>query len=159
VSAGLVSIGRLRAGELLTAAGAALLLISLFLDWTGPAGKTGWSSLGWVTLAFAVAGILAAAWLVAATAVARPVTQAVAAAVIAALLGPIALVALVVRTAIAQPGDDAVTTIQAGAYVGLAGALALAVGAWWSMADERTDAPESAYTPPAPRPAPPPQAS
>jgi hypothetical protein len=33
--------------------------------------------------------------------------------------------------------------------------LALAAGAWWSLRDERTDAPESAYEPPAPRPAPP----
>jgi hypothetical protein len=35
----------------------------------------------------------------------------------------------------------------------------LAVGGWWTIADERTDAPESAYTPPAPRPAPPPFSS
>jgi hypothetical protein len=150
-----VSVGRLRSGELFTGAGAVLLLVSLFLDWTGPAGESGWSSLGWPTLLLALAAIVATAWLIAATAVVRPVTQVMAAAVIAAIAGPIAFVVLVVRTAIAQPGSDAVTSIEGGAYVGLLGALALAVGAWWSMADERTDAPESAYTPPAARPAPP----
>jgi hypothetical protein len=157
--AGRVRIGRLRAGELLTAAGAALLLVSLFLDWVGPVRESGWSSLGWLTLLLAVGAVLAGAWLVVATVVVRPVTQVVAAAVLAAVLGPIALIALVVRTAIAQPGADAVTSIERGAYVGLVGALALVVGAWWSMADERTDAPESAYTPPPARPAPPPSAS
>jgi hypothetical protein len=154
-----VSIGRLRSGELLAGAGAAALFVALFLDWVGPAGESGWSSLGWLTLLFAIAALLAVAWLLLATALARPVTHVVTAAVIASVLGPLALIVLVVRIAIAQPGADAVTSIEGAAYVGLAGALALAVGAWWSLADERTDAPESAYTPPAPRPAPPPQAS
>jgi hypothetical protein len=154
-----LSAGRLRGGDLLAGTGAAVLLVSLFLDWTGPAGESGWSSLGWPTLLFALAAIVATAWLIAATAVVRPVTQVMAAAVIAAIAGPIAFVVLVIRTAIAQPGADAVTSIESGAYVGLLAALALAVGAWWSMADERTDAPQSAYTPPAPRPAPPAESS
>jgi hypothetical protein len=154
-----VSIGRLRTGELIAGAGAVVLLVSLFLDWVGPVKESGWSSLGWLTLAFATAAVLAAAWLVAAIAGDRPVTQVIAASVTAAVVGPIAAIALLVRTALAQPGPNAVTTMQAGAYVGLAGALALAIGAWWSLADERTDAPESAYVPPAPRPAPPPASS
>jgi hypothetical protein len=154
-----LSIGRLRGGELLAGAGAVVLLAALFLDWVGPVGESGWSSLGWVTLLFAVAAILVAAWLVLATVSVRPVTEIVAAAVIASVLGPIALLVVVVRTAFVQPGLDSVTTIEAGAYLGLAGALLLAVGAWWSLADERTDAPESAYVPPAPRPAPPPASS
>jgi hypothetical protein len=153
-----VSIGRLRAGELIAAAGAVVLLVSLFADWFG-GGESGWSSLGWVTLAVAVAAMAAAGWLVFATATVRPVTQIVAADVLAAVVGPIALVVLAVRTAIAQPGANAVTSVEPAAYIGLAGALLLAVGAWWSLRDERTDAPESAYVPPAPRPAPPPQPS
>jgi hypothetical protein len=150
-----VSIGRLRGGELLAGAGAVVLLVSLFLDWVGPVGESGWSSLGWLTLLFAVAAILAAAWLVVAIGSARPVTEVIGASVVAAVVEPLAALMLLVRTAIAQPGVDAVTSIEAGAYLGLAGALALATGAWWSLADERTDAPESAYVPPAPRPAPP----
>jgi hypothetical protein len=154
-----VSVGRLRGGELLAGGGAVVLLVSLFLDWVGPVGESGWSSLGWLTLAVAIAAILAASWLVFATATARTVTQVIAAAVIATVVEPIALIVLVVRTAIAQPGVDAVTSIEGGAYVGLAGAVLLTIGAWWALADERTDAPESAYVPPAPRPAPPARAS
>jgi len=132
-----------------------VLVVSLFLDWVGPVGQSGWSSLGWLTLLVAISGILVALWLAFATATARPVTEVVAAAVIGAVVEPLTAVVLLVRTAIAQPGVDAVTSIEAGAYVGLAGAALLAVGAWWALADERTDAPESAYVPPAPRPAPP----
>jgi len=150
-----VSVGRLRSGELLVGVGAVVLLVSLFLDWVGPVGQSGWSSLGWLTLLVAISGILAALWLAFATATARPVTQVVAAAVIGAVVEPLTVVVLLVRTATAQPGVDAVTSIEAGAYVGLAGAALLAIGAWWALADERTDAPESAYVPPAPRPAPP----
>jgi hypothetical protein len=154
-----LSVGRLRSGELLAGVGAAVLVVSLFLDWVGPVGESGWSSLGWLTLAVAIAAILAASWLVFATATARTVTQVIAAAVIGTVVEPIALIVLVVRTAIAQPGVDAVTSIEGGAYVGLAGAALLTIGAWWSLADERTDAPESAYVPPVPRPAPPPASS
>jgi hypothetical protein len=154
-----MSIGRLRSGELLAGAGAVVLLVSLFLDWVGPVGESGWSSLGWLTVVVAIAAILVVSWLVVATATARPVNEVVAAGVIGAVMSPVALIVLVVRTAIAQPGVDAVTSMQGGAYFGLAGAALLAIGAWWSLADERTDAPESAYTPPAARPAPPPASS
>jgi hypothetical protein len=154
-----MSIGRLRSGELLAGVGAVVLLVSLFLDWVGPVGETGWSSLGWLTVVVVIAAILVVSWLVIATATARPVTEVVAAGVIGAVVSPVALIVLVVRTAVAQPGVDAVTSIEGGAYFGLAGAVLLTIGAWWSLADERTDAPESAYTPPAPRPAPPPASS
>jgi hypothetical protein len=150
-----MSVGRLRTGELLAGAGVAVLLVSLFLAWFGPGGRSGWSSLGWPTLVVAVAALVAAAWLVVATATARLITQVVAAAVLAATVAPIALIVLLVRTLIAQPGSNAVTSIEGGAWIGLAGAALLAVGTWWALADERTDAPESAYWPPAPRPAPP----
>jgi hypothetical protein len=150
-----VSVGRLRGGELLAGVGAVVLVVSLFLDWAGPVGESGWSSLGWLTVVVAIGAILVASWLVFATATARPVTQVVAAGVIGAVAAPLALIVLLVRTAIAQPGVDEVTSIESGGYLGLAGALLLAAGAWWSLADERTDAPESAYVPPAPRPAPP----
>jgi hypothetical protein len=150
-----LSVGRLRGGELLAGAGAVVLLVSLFLDWVGPVGQSGWSSLGWPTLVVAIAAILIASWLVFVTATAATVTVVVGAGVTGAVVGPIALLVLLVRTAIAQPGVDAVTSIEGGAYAGLLGALMLAIGAWWSLADERTDGPESAYVPPAPRPAPP----
>jgi hypothetical protein len=127
----------------------------LFAGWFGPGGESGWSALGWLTLVFCVAAIAAGAWLAVATAAARPLAQQVAAAVLAATIGVFALVELALRVLVFQPGANAVTTISGGAWLGLAGVLLVAIGGWWAIKDERTDAPESAYTPPAPRPAPP----
>ena len=170
-----LSIGRLRGGELLVGAGACVLLVSLFLEWfevPPPAvadvivvslprdySASGWDSLGSLVLALAALAVAWGAWLVVATAADRPVTQVVAADVIAAVIGPMAFVALALRALIFQPGANEVATVEYGAWIGLAGAALLTVGAWWSLADERTDAPESAYVPPAPRPAPPPASS
>ncbi|MEN3285521.1 MAG: hypothetical protein V7607_6661 [Solirubrobacteraceae bacterium] len=178
-----MSVGRLRGGELLAGAGATVLLVSLFLDWfdvpppaaaepkpgrsgvdvidvTLPSPRdfgaaSGWDALGWLVLAVAVIAVGIAVWLVIATVAERPVTQVVGAGVLAATAAPVAVLALVLRVLVFQPGDNADTTIRYGAWIGLAGAAALAFGAWWSLADERTDAPESAYVPPTPRPAPP----
>jgi hypothetical protein len=179
-----VRVGRLRSGELLAGAGACVLLVSLFLDWfdvpplavaeppTAPGVEvitvdlprdvwavSGWDALGWLVLALATLSVATAVWLLIATVAERPVTQIVGAAVLGATLAPIAFVALALRVLVFQPADNAETTIRYGAWIGLAGAALLAVGAWWSLADERTDAPESAYVPPAPRPAPPPASS
>jgi hypothetical protein len=154
-----LSIGRLRGGELLTGVGAVALVVSLFLEWVGPVGATGWDALGWLVLALAVIAVLCAAGLVVLTAADRPVTHIVAAAVVTATIAPVALLVLALRALVFQPGANDVTTVEYGAWIGLAGAALLTVGAWWSLADERTDAPESAYVPPAPRPAPPPASS
>jgi hypothetical protein len=54
-----------------------------------------------------------------------------------------------------QPGPNEFVGVRYGAWLGLLAALTLAVGGWWATKDDRTDAPESAYTPPEPRPAPP----
>jgi hypothetical protein len=150
-----VSAGRRRSGELLAGAGAVVLFVALFLDWVGPVGENGWDALGWLVLAIAAAAIALAAWLVVATAVARPVTQVVAADVLTSVASAIAFVVLAVRALVFQPGPNAQVDLRYGAWIGLAGALAMTIGAWWSLADERTDAPESVYAPPAPRPAPP----
>jgi hypothetical protein len=154
-----LSIGRLRGGELLAGVGAVMLLVSLFLDWVGPVGESGWDALGWLVLALAAFAVACAAVLVVLTAADRPVTHIVAAAVLSATAAPIGLVALALRALVFQPGPNEVTTVEYGAWIGLAGAALLTIGAWWSLADERTDAPESAYVPPAPRPAPPPTSS
>jgi hypothetical protein len=45
--------------------------------------------------------------------------------------------------------------VQAGGYLGLAALALIVAGAWRAIADERTGAPETAYAPPPPRPAPP----
>lgn len=165
-------MSRLRGGEWGAAAGAAGLLVTLFLPWfgldlppstvatpivtrVGDMTDSGWDTLGWVTIAFALAAIGCAAWLAIANAAARPVAQAVAASVLTATAGTVAFVVLALRTLVFQPGPNAFIGLRYGAWLGLLAAAVLAVGGWWATKDDRTDAPESAYTPPEPRPAPP----
>jgi hypothetical protein len=172
-------VRRLRAGEWLGLAGAAALFVVLFVPWFDLAVRTrvveragrlllpglhrsGWSALGWPVVALLLVAMAATVWLAVATMGDGLVSQAMAAAVAAALAGTLALVVLLVRVTVAQPGlgvgaPDALVSARLAAYLGLAACAAMAAGAWWAMADERTDAPESAYTPPAPRPAPPPR--
>jgi hypothetical protein len=152
-------MSRLRVGERLAGVAAVVLFVTLFLDWVGPARESGWSSLGWLVLVLALAAVACAAWLVIATVAVRPLAQVVAGAVLTATLGTFAFVALALRALVFQPGPNDLVALRYGAYLGLLAALLIAVGGWWAIADERTDAPESAYTPPAPRPAPPPFSS
>jgi cation transport ATPase len=148
-------VSRVRAGEWIAGAGALALLVTLFLPWFDPAGESGWESLGWVTLALAISAIGCGGWLILATAAARPIAQQVAAGVLTATAGTLAFVFLALRTLVFQPGPNDAAELRYGAWLGLLAVLVVAVGGWWSIKDERTDAPESAYTPPAPRPAPP----
>lgn len=165
---------RLRAGEWLALIGALVLLVSLFLDWFGldadafrgvlpqavadAVAKDGWSSLGWFVDVLLVVAIGLALWLAVAT-VTAPAAQAVAAGVLTAAVGTVVLAVLLVRV-VTQPdlgagAPNELVDVRTGAYLGLAGCLALAAGAWLAIGDERTDARESAYEPPPPRPAPP----
>jgi hypothetical protein len=176
-----VRLRRLRAGEWLAAAGAVALTALLFLDWFeyetrapraeglggsggilntldtfGPApSTTGWSILGWPVVAALVVVIGLAVWLVAATAGDAAVSQPVMAAALLSALGPVVLLVVALRVTVAQPGPDEVIAVQPAAYLGLAALAAVVAGAWRAIADERTGAPESAYTPPPARPAPP----
>jgi threonine/homoserine/homoserine lactone efflux protein len=167
-------VSRLRAGEWTAAAGAAGLLVTLFLPWFGlelpgragdlvttflaeEGGMSGWDTLGLVVIVLALAAIGCAAWLAIANAGGRPVAQAVAASVLTATVGTLAFVALALRALVFQPGPNEFVTVRYGAWLGLLAALALAFGGWWATKDERTGAPESVYTPPEPRPAPPPR--
>jgi hypothetical protein len=150
----------LRAGELLAGAGAIALAVLLFLDWfsaddAAGADATGWGALGWLVLAFAILAIVAAGALVGTT-VRGSVSQAVGAGVITALLGTIAFLVLAVRVLLVQPDLGGDVSVALAGWLGLLAALAIPVGGWWSIADERTGAPESAYVPPPARPAPPP---
>jgi hypothetical protein len=138
-------VRRLRGGELLAGAGAIGLLAALFLNWSG--GADGWSALGWLMVVLLVLAALAALWLVTATA-RRRVTQSVSAGVVTAPVGALVFLVLLVRVLVL--GD-----LQAGAWIGLLFGALIPAGAWWSMADERTDAAESDYVPPAPRAVPP----
>jgi hypothetical protein len=168
---------RLRSGEVLAGVGAAVLFLSLFLDWFEPEVKprvtetsgrvvgpelhvSGWTSLGWVMIVVLLAVIVLAIWLAAATLFAATVSQPVAAGVLLSAVGSVALGALVVRVAIVQPDlgiglPDDLVAVRWPAYLGIAALAVVVAGGWISMGDERTDAPESATTPPPARPAPP----
>ena len=165
-------MSRLRAGEWTAAVGAAALVATLFLPWfevdlPGTVGNvvnaalaeqgetSGWSTLGWLVIVFALVAIGCGAWLAIANATARPVAQLVAASVLTATAGTVAFVVVALRALVFQPGPNDLVGLRYGAWLGLLAALALAVGGWWATKDDRTDAPESAYTPPEPRPAPP----
>ena len=105
----------------------------------------------------ALAAVGCAAWLAIANATGGPVAQSVAASILTATAGTLAFVLLVLRVLVFQPGPNDLIVVRYGAWLGLLAALVLALGGWWATKDERTDAPESAFTPPEPRPAPPPR--
>jgi uncharacterized integral membrane protein len=172
-----VSVGRLRSGELLAGGGAVVLFVVLFLDWFEPeiqprvtetSGRvvgpeqhlSGWTSLGWVLLVVLLLVIVLALWLAASTVFAATVSQPVAAGVLLSAVGALALGALVMRVAVVQPGlglglRDELVGVRFPAYLGIVALAVIVAGAWISMSDERTDAPESQTTPPPARPAPP----
>jgi hypothetical protein len=172
-----VRLGRLRSGELLAGAGAVALFVVMFFDWFMPeiqprvtetSGRivgpelhlSGWTSLGFLLVLLLLVALVLAMWLAASTLFGATVSQPVAAGVLLTAVGAVALVALVLRVTVLQPGlgvgePDDLVAVQWPAYAGLAAMALIVAGAWRSMADERTDAPDSAYTPPEPRPAPP----
>jgi uncharacterized integral membrane protein len=172
-----VSARRLRSGELVAGGGAVVLFVLMFFDWFLPevqprvvetSGRvigpeqhlSGWTSLGWALLVLVLVVLVLAVWLAASTLFAATVSQPVAAGVLLSAVATVTFVALVVRVTIAQPGlgigvPDEAVAVQLPAYLGLAAMATIVTGGWLSVADERTGAPESAYTPPPARPAPP----
>ena len=144
-------MSRLRTGEWLAGSPAAIaLLVLLFLPWFD--GRIGWTSLGWLMIALLVLCIAGAAWIAArrrSTACSpgscprSSITHdggARCSLVILVLPG-----ARVRRPATRRPPP----------MLGILATAAIIAGAGVALADERTDAPESAFTPPAPRPVPP----
>jgi uncharacterized membrane protein YvlD (DUF360 family) len=179
-------VSRLRAGEWTATFGAATLLVTLFLPWfdvqfpqeTVQQGQfggggvlnllktyavdswgSGWDALGWLVIVIVLVAVACAAWLALANATARPVAQLVAASVLTATAGTLAFVVVALRALVFQPGPNDLVVLRYGAWLGLLASLVLAVGGWWAIKDDRTDAPESAYTPPEPRPPPPARAA
>jgi hypothetical protein len=155
-------MNRIRVGEALAGLGTVALFLLLFANWfSGPGGVTGsgWSTLGWPVVALLVVVMAVAVVLVVATVTAAKPAIVVDAATISAALGVVVLLIALVRVLITQPdldlglGNTAVSVEPAG-YLGLVALAAIAAGGWIALADERTDAPESAYTPPPSRPVP-----
>jgi fucose 4-O-acetylase-like acetyltransferase len=151
-------VRRIRLGEALLGTGAIALFVLLFADWFkgGGVSASGWSSIGWVLDILFVVVILLALTTVALTAVGAKPAIALGPGVITVTVAVITLPIALVRVLITQPaldiglGNEAVK-VQVAGYLGLVALIMIVVGAWITIADERTDAPDSAYTPPPPR--------
>jgi uncharacterized membrane protein HdeD (DUF308 family) len=139
-----VSVRRLRLGELLAAAGAVCLIVSLTMRWyeNAEGNLDVWSTFGPAVVLLILAAI-AALVLPLATVTERTPALPVAAAVWGVLFGALAVVAAIVRV-LERP--DHATMLCAGAWLALVGAVAVLLGAWQSIRDERT----SRYEPAAP---------
>jgi hypothetical protein len=131
-----VSLRRLRPGELLAAAGAVCLIVALTLPWyENTEGKlSAWSTFGPAVVLLILATI-AALVLFFATLTERSPALPVAAGVWSVVFALVGLVAAIVRV-LERP--DHATSLCAGAWLALVGAVAMLVGSWWSMSDERT---------------------
>ena len=135
---------RIRSGELLAAAGAVCLIVSLTLpSYENADGKlSAWSTFGPAVVLLILATI-AALVLVFSTLAERTPALPVAAGVWSVLFGLIAVIAAIVRV-LERP--DHATSLCAGAWLALVGAVAVLLGSWQSIRDERT----SQYTPATP---------
>jgi peptidoglycan biosynthesis protein MviN/MurJ (putative lipid II flippase) len=128
---------RLRPAEWVLTAGAAALVVSLFLPWYD-LGRAGTTFTGWEAFA-AVDVILVACAAVALVAVFLQATQQTPAlpvigGVAATWLGIAALV-IVALNVVDRP--DRFADTRYGAWIGLAATVALAAGGWWAIRDER----------------------
>jgi hypothetical protein len=143
-----MSIRTVRPGELLALAGAACAIVSLLKPWyQAPSGNLdAWDTFGpgVVLLALAIAGALR---LVLSTLAERSSAAPVRAVVWAVALALIAVIAALVRL-LERPQHA--TGLCAGAWLALIGAVAMLVGAWLSVRDERG----ALYAPATPKPRP-----
>ena len=154
-------MNRIRAGEALTAIGTIALFVLLFLNWFSGGGvsASGWSSLGWALVVLLVIVLALAVVVLAAVVTRAKPAIAVGSAVLTFTVATVTFLIALVRVLITQPaldmglGNDAVS-VQVAGYLGLLALALIAAGGWLTVADERTAAPESAYTPPPPRPLP-----
>jgi hypothetical protein len=140
----------LRAGELLAAAGAACIVVSLLEPWyAGPGVKLdAWDTFG-AGIVLLLAAASAAVALVVSTLAERTVAVPVAAGVWCVPLGLLAVIAAVVR-AFERPGHT--TSASVGVWLALAGAAAVLAGAWQALRDERPSRYEPFAPDPRPRP-------
>jgi hypothetical protein len=172
-----MELSRLRAGELIAAAGGVALLVVLFFDWYAAGGTTevgaqdieisvgfsAWEVFGITDILLALAA-LTAIGLAVVTATRRSPALPVAASVITTTVGVLATL-LVLYRIVNQPGPNEFIEVELPAFFGFLCVLAIAAGGWRSMRDEEwPDAPMATDVRPAPpaegprEPAPPPEA-
>jgi len=145
-----MSVWRLRLGELLAFAGAACVIVSLFMpSYENAAGKLdAWDTFG-PAVALLIVAAIAALLLVLSALTELSVALPVAAAVWGVALALAAVIAALVRV-LERP--DHATSLCAGTWLALAGAVAILAGAWQSLRDERQSLYEPARPEPRPRP-------
>jgi hypothetical protein len=146
-----VNLRQLRLGELLALAGAGCVIASLLTRWyeSPTVGDLdAWNTFG-PSVALLIAGACAALAMVLGALTERSTALPVSTAVWCVALGLVAVIAALVRV-LERP--DHATSLCIGAWLALVGAVAILLGAWLALRDERP----SLYPPPSPerRPAP-----
>jgi hypothetical protein len=145
-----MSVRRIRLGELLALVGAACVIVSLFEPWyeSTLGSLDAWDTFGPAVILL-IAAACAALALVISTLTERSAALPVSLSVWGVLLGLIAVIAAVVRV-LERP--DHATSLRSGAWLALAGAVAILVGSWQALRDERTSMYPPASIDPRPRP-------
>ena len=139
---------RVRAGEIVAGAGGVLLLVSLFLDWYSvpsevPSGALdrqlssvdAWTAFSVVDILLALVALLGIA-LALSQVVGRGPALPVALGVITTTLG-LAATLLTLYRILNQPGPNELIGVEVGAWIGLVACLAVFLGAWLALSDER----------------------
>jgi hypothetical protein len=145
-----MSLRRLRVGELLALAGAICLIVALFEPWYEGAIGTldAWDTFG-PAVVLALAALSAALAMIASAVTERSSALPVATAVWCVLIGFMAVIAAVVRV-FERP--DHATAVCVGVWLALAGSVAILLGAWLALRDERPSLYEPISVEPRPRP-------
>ena len=139
---------RVRAGEIVAGAGGVLLLVSLFLDWYSVSpellfgaldrqlrGVDAWAAFSIVDILLALVALLSIA-LALSQVVGRGPALPVALGVVTTTLG-LAATLLTLYRIVNQPGPNELIEVEAGAWIGLVACLAVFLGAWLALSDER----------------------
>jgi drug/metabolite transporter (DMT)-like permease len=143
-----MSLRRLRLGELLGLVGAICVIVSLFVrSYSGASGNLdAWNTFG-PAVVLELLGVCAALAMVLSALTERSPALPVSTAVWCVLFGLIGVIAALVRV---PERPDHATEVCYGAWLALAGTVAILVGAWQVLRDERP----SMYTPARPEPRP-----
>lgn len=155
---------RLRLGEAIALISGITLIVMLFLAWYDvPAFATDARTGGWAAMGVLISVLLGLAALLGIalgvlTVIRRSPALPVAIGVLTWVMGSIVWIVLFLRLSI-EPALGAElnatqVTLRWPGYVGLLAATLIPIGGLLAIRDERRDAPESAYTPPPPRPIP-----
>lgn len=131
------------------------------------AANGGWDALGRPWMDFLIVTVVAVFVALAMTLRAgpgRPTYGAVVSLIVAGFVTALVTLLTAIRVLVARPGGgswesdgarvDISVGVDVGGWVGLGALLVILVGLWVAVADDRTDAPDSAFDPPAPRPVP-----